>query len=154
MKLTNGEIFNAKEPLQKLLAEKPPFEVSYGLAILASKLDPQLGVIEKVRQGLFKTYGTPNPDNPQQLKAPQPTIPDGSELKDGGGNSILDGGGNPTFNMVENPQAVKFVSEYNELMSKEVEIVLDVVEIPSTVELNIEPAVILALMKFIKMVKK
>ena len=136
MLLKNGEIFNAKEPLKKLLAEKPPFAVSYGLAMLASKLEPQLGVIEKVRTGLFQTYGTPNPENPQQLKAPQPMIEDDKKK------------------MVENPQAVKFVSEYNELMAKEIEIVLDVVEIPSTVELNIEPTVLLALLKFIKMVKK
>ena len=136
MKLTNGEIYSAKEPLQKLLAEKPPFAVSYGLAILASKLDPQLGVIETVRQGLFKTYGTPNPENSQQLQAPQFMIEDDNK------------------NMVENPQAIKFVEEYNELMSKEVEIVIDVVEIPSTVELTIEPAVLMPLMKFIKMVKK
>ena len=136
MKLTNEEIFTAKEPLKKLLAEKPPFAVSNGLAMLASKLDPQLGVIEQVRQGLFKTYGTPNPENPQQLRGPQPMIEDDNKK------------------MVENPQAVKFISEYNELMAKEIEIVLDVVEIPSTVELNIEPTVLLALLKFIKMVKK
>ena len=136
MRLTNGEIYSAKEPLQKLLAEKPPFAVSYGLAVLASKLDPQLGVVEKVRMGLFQTYGKTNPENPQQLLPPKPMIED-------------DKG-----NMVENPQALKFISEYNELMSKEVEIVLDVVEIPSTIELNIEPTVLMALMKFIKMVKK
>jgi len=136
MKLTNGEIYSAKEPLQKLLAEKPPFAVSYGLAILASKLESQLGVIEKVRNGLFQTYGDPNPQNPQQLLAPKPMIED-------------DKG-----NIVENPQAVKFVAEYNELMAKEIEIVLDVVEIPSTVELNIEPIVLIPLMKFIKMVNK
>ena len=125
MKLTNGEIFSAKEPLQKLLAEKPPFAVSYGLAVLASKLDVQLGIIEKVRNGLVQTYGEKNPDNPQQIKV--------------------------------NPQSEsfpKFVAEYNELMSKEIEIVLDVVEIPSTVELTVEPTVLLALLKFIKMVKK
>ena len=125
MKLTNGEIFSAKEPLQKLLAEKPPFAVSYGLAVLASKLDPQMGIIEKVRNGLVQTYGEKNPDNPQQIRV--------------------------------NPQSEsfpKFVAEYNELMSKEIEIVLDIVEIPSTVELTVEPTVLLALLKFIKMVKK
>lgn len=136
MKLTSGEIFSAKEPLQKLLAEKPPFAVSYGLAVLASKLDPQVRIIEQVRQGLFETYGAPDPENPRQLRPPQPMIEDDNKK------------------MVENPQAVKFISEYNELMSKEIEIVLDVVEIPSTIELNIEPTVLLALMKFIKMVKK
>lgn len=136
MKLTNGEIFNTKEPLQKLLAEKPPFAVSYGLAVLASKLDPQFGIIEKVRTGLFQTYGTPNPENPRQLIPPKPMIEDNDKK------------------MIENPQAIKFVEEYNELMSKEIEIVLDIVEIPSTVELTVEPAVLLALLKFIKMVKK
>jgi len=136
MKLTNGEIFSAKEPLQRLLAEKPPFAVSYGLAMLASKLDSQIGVVEKVRQGLFQTYGNPNPENPRQLMPPEPMIE----------------GDNKKF--VENPQAKKFVEEYNELMAKEIEIVIDIVEIPSTMELNIEPAVLLALMKFIKMVKK
>ena len=125
MLLKNGEIFSAKEPLQKLLAEKPPFAVSYGLAVLASKLDVQLGIIEKVRNGLVQTYGDKDPENPQQIKV--------------------------------NPQSEsfpKFAEEYNELMSKEVEIVLDIVEIPSTVELTVEPTVLLALLKFIKMVKK
>ena len=136
MKLTNGEIFMAKEPLQKLLAEKPPFAVSYGLAVLASKLDVQLRIIEQVRNGLFQTYGSPNPDNPQQLLPPKPMIEDDNK------------------EMVKNPKTIKFVEEHNELMSKEVELVIDVVEIPSTVELNIEPFVLMALMKFIKMVKK
>ena len=148
MKLTNGEIYTAKEPLQKLLAEKPPFAVSYGLAMLASKLDSQLGVINEVRQGLFRTYGSPSPENPQQLLPPEPIM---KEL-DKDGNEIKDEDGNPR--MVENPQCAKFVEEYNELMSKEIEIVIDIVEIPSTVELNIEPSVLLALMQFIKMVKK
>ena len=125
MKLTNGEIFNAKEPLQKLLAEKPPFAVGYELAVLASKLDPQLGVIEKVRNGLVQTYGVKDKDNPQQIRVDP-----------------------------KSENFPKFAEEYNELMAKETEIVIDVVEIPSTVELNIEPTVLLALMKFIKMVKK
>ena len=68
MKLTNLEIFNAREPLAKLLEEKPPFEVSYGLATLASKLNDQLGIIDKVRQGLFQTYGTPHPHNPTAIQ--------------------------------------------------------------------------------------
>jgi len=125
VKLTNGEIFNAREPLQKLLGEKPPFEVSYGLAVLAQKFSGQFEVIEKVRQGLIETYGEKNPDNPQQIRV--------------------------------NPQSEnfpKFASELGELMAKEVEVDFDVIEIPSTVELKIEPSILLALLKFIKMVKK
>lgn len=148
MKLTNGEIFNAREPLEKLMASKPPFEISYGLATLAAKLNDQLGVIDKVRQGLFQTYGVPNPQNPMQLIPPPALIvetdADGNEIKDKAGN----------VNMVPNPKLEKFASEHGELMAKETEIVLDVVEIPSTIELEIEPSILLALLKFIKMVKK
>ena len=120
MKLTNLEIFNAKEPLQKLLSEKLPVKVSYGLAKLAAKLNDQLGVIDKVRQGLIQTYGEKDPDNPQQIKvSPQ------SE-------------GFP-----------KFADEYGELMTQEVELVIDVVTLPDTLE--VEPAVLMALDKFIKL---
>ena len=119
MKLKNGEIFNAKEPLGKLIQEKLPVKVSYGLAKLASKLDGQLVVIEKVRQGLFETYGEQDPDNPSQTRV----LP-GSE-------------GFP-----------KFMEELGELMNQEVEIVFDVVTLPDTLE--VEPTVLMALDKFIK----
>ena len=119
MKLKNGEIFNAKEPLQKLLSERLPVKASYGLAKLAAKLDDQLLIIEKVRQGLFQTYGEPNPQNMTQLRI--------------------------------DPQSEnfpKFAEEMGELMTQEVEIVFDVVTLPDTLE--IEPATLMALDKFIK----
>ena len=119
MKLTNLEIFNAKEPLSKLLQEKLPVKSSYGLAKLASKLDPQLGVIEKVRQGLIQTYGEKDPDNPQQIRV--------------------------------SPQSEgfqKFAEEFGELMAQEVEIVVEVVTLPDTLE--VEPSVLMALEKFVK----
>ena len=118
MKLTNLEIFNAKEPLQKLLGERLPVKSSYGLAKLASKLDPQLGVIEKVRQGLIQTYGEKDPNNPQQI--------------------------------VVSPQSEgfpKFAEEYGELMMQEVELVINVVTLPDTLE--VEPSTLMALEKFI-----
>ena len=119
MKLTNGEIFNAKEPLEKLLNEKLPVKTSYGLAKLAAKLNDQLQVIEKVRQGLITTYGNIDPDNPNQTRVdPQ-----------------MEG-----FS--------KFMGEYGELMAQEVEIVFEVVTLPDTLE--IEPATLMALDKFIK----
>ena len=119
MKLTNLEIFNAKEPLRKLLEEKLPVKSSYGLAKLASKLDPQLGVIEKVRQGLIQTYGEKDPDNPQQIKV--------SSQSEG---------------------FPKFAEEYGELMAKEVEIVIEVVALPDTLE--VDAATLMALQKFVK----
>jgi len=119
VKLANGEIFNAKEPLQKLMQEKFPVKVSYGLAKLAAQLDAQLGVIEKVRQGLIETYGEKDPDNPTQIRV-TPGM---------GGFS-------------------KFAEEYGELMSQETEIVFEVVTLPDTLE--VEPTVLMALDKFVK----
>lgn len=119
MKLTNGEIFNAKEPLQKLLTEKLPVKVSYGLAKLAAKLNDQLQVIEKVRQGLITTYGEKDPDNPMQTRV----LPQSEGFQ-------------------------KFAEEYGELMAQEVEVVFDVVTLPDTLE--VEPATLMALDKFIK----
>jgi hypothetical protein len=72
MKLENGDIFMAKEPLQKLLEQKLPVMISYKLAKMVGKLNEQYKVIEEVRQGLVKKYGTAdeknrltvNPDSP------------------------------------------------------------------------------------------
>ena len=119
MKLTNGEIYNAKEPLQKLMANKFPVKVSYGLAKLAAKLNDQLQVIEKVRQGLIETYGEKDPNNSQQIRV----TPQSDGFK-------------------------KFAEEYGELMSQAVEVVLDPVTLPDTLE--VEPAILMALEKFVK----
>ena len=107
VKLTNAEIFNTKEPLEKLLQEKLPVKVSYGLAKLACKLNDQLQVIEKVRQGLITTYGEKDPANTQQIRV----VPGSEGYK-------------------------KFAEEYGELMSQEVEIVFDVVTLPDTLEIE------------------
>jgi len=107
VKLTNGEIFNAKEPLQKLMAEKMPVKVSYGLAKLAAKLNDQLQVIEKVRQGLIQTYGEKNPNNPMQIRVDP-----------------------------QNKGFPKFASELGELMSQEVEIVFEKVTLPDMLEVE------------------
>ena len=142
MKLSNAEIYNARIPLEKLLSEKLPVKTSYGLAKLAAKLNEQFGVIDKVRKGLFQTYGVPNPQNPAQLFPPPGLIAktddDGNEVKDKAGN----------VNMVPNPKLEKFASEYEELMTQEVEIVFDVVTLPDTLE--VEPIILMALDKFVK----
>lgn len=133
MKLNNGEIFNAREPLAKLLEEKFPVKVAYGLAKLANKLNDQLKVIDDVRNGLIKTYGEPNPENSQEIRVPQ-----------------------------ESKKFGKFVEEMNELMNQEVEVVFDKVKLPEKVAstcdkcshnmdrvLEIEPSVLMALEKFV-----
>jgi len=134
MKLTNGEIFMAREPLGKLMEQKFPVKTSYGLAKLASKLNDQLKVIDDVRNGLIKTYGEPDKENSQQIRVD----PEGESFG-------------------------KFVEELNELFSQEVEVVFDKVKLPEKVaatcdackhnmdkSLEIEPSVLMALDKFVE----
>ena len=141
MKLTNGEIFNAREPLATLMGMKLPLKTSYGLAKIASKLGAQLGIIETCRKGLFMTYGTPDPKRSTSLIM-LPEI----EQKDEDGKVIVDAEGKPV--MVPNPQFPKFATEMGELMMQEVEIVIEKVTLPDTLE--IEPATLMKLEKFIK----
>lgn len=107
MKLTNGEIFNARKPIEQLLKERLPVKTSYVLAKLAVKLSNQLEVIEKVREGLIKTYGEKDPNMPMQVRV-TPDMP-----------------GYP-----------KFAEEIGELMKQEVEIVFDKVTLPDTLEIE------------------
>ncbi|KKN74731.1 hypothetical protein LCGC14_0387730 [marine sediment metagenome] len=141
MQLNNGEIFGAREPLVKLLGEKFPVKVSYGLAKIANKLNEQLKVIDDVRNGLIKTYGEVGEDGKIKTK------------KDGGNNDILD---------LSLENETKLNAEFNELMEQEIEVVLDKVQLPEKVAstcdkcshnmdkmLEIEPSVLMALEKFV-----
>ena len=138
MKLDNGTIFVAREPLAKLMEQKFPVRVSYNLAKMASKLNEQLKVIDEVRNGLIRTYGKPDKDNPQQISVPQ---------------------GSKDF--------TKFMEEFSELMNKEEEIDFGKTEVPVKLPekvagtcdschhnmdrmLEIEPSVLMALDKFIE----
>jgi len=124
MKLTNGEIFKAKRPLDTLMGNKLPVKVSYGLARLSAKLNDQFQVIEKVRLGLCQTYGTPDPRDARQFNV----LP------------IIEGEANPEYE--------KFMEEIKELLAQTVEMVIDEVILPDTLE--VEPSVLMALVKFIK----
>jgi len=134
LKLNNGEIFTAREPLAKLLGEKFPVKVAYGLAKLANKLNDQLKVIDDVRNGLIKTYGEADPDNKQQIRV------------------------NP-----EGENFVKFAEGLNELFAKEENIDIQVVKLPEKVAatcdkcnhnmdkmLEIEPSILMVLEKFVE----
>ena len=124
MKLTNEEIFTAKEPLQKLLNERLPVRISYQLAKMASKLNNQFEIIERVKDGLIKTYGEADRDNPTRV-----------EVKP------------------DSEQFPKFIEEMDELFAHEIEIVLDKVILPQEVDgksIQIEPSVLMALEKFIE----
>ena len=155
MKLKNGEIFNAKEPLGKLMEAKFPVKTAFALAKMARKLDEAVQDIEKVRQGLFQTYGAPDPKNMTQLRVDQ-TIP----LVDEKGEAQNDPEGTPV--MIPNPKWSKFMEELGELFSQEVEVVLESVALPEKVAgtcdkcghnmdkpLEIEPTTLMALEKFV-----
>jgi len=57
MKLKNGELWNAREPLEKLVALQLPVKTAYALAKLARKVNDQLQVISEVRNGLITKHG-------------------------------------------------------------------------------------------------
>lgn len=124
MKLLNGEIFNAKEPLQKLLEKELPVRVAYGLAKMANKLNAEFQAIEQVRMGLIRKYGEADKDNPMQITV-----------------------------KLESEKYPKFVEEMNELMNQEVEVVIEKVKLPQEVDgkaLQIEPSVLMPLEKFVE----
>ena len=124
MELINGEIFNAREPLGKLMEQKFPVKTAYGLAKMANKLNEQFNIIEQVRNGLIKTYGEADKNNPQQISVKQ----DGENFQ-------------------------KFVEEITELMNQEVEVVIEKVKLPEMVDgkpLEIEPNILMALEKFVE----
>jgi len=136
VKLKNGEIFSAVDALGKLtpVGTKFPVKVSLAIVKLSTKLADPYREIEEVRQGLFKTYGEVDPENPQQIKVD----PKGEKYP-------------------------KFISELNELFDQEVEIVFEKVKLPEKVaatcdkcnhnmdkQFEIEPVILMALEKFVE----
>ncbi len=119
MKLTNGEIFNAKEPLEALMKEKMPIKTAFELAAMAVKLNDPLRVIGQIRQGLFETYGEDVPNTH----------------------------GQKWINPENGDSAQKFTLESAELMAQEVDVDIAKVKLPDTLE--IAPAIVMALEKFV-----
>jgi hypothetical protein len=58
MKVKNGDVFQSTEPLATLLKLPWPVSTSYALAKMANKLSEQFNIVEEVRQGLVRKYGT------------------------------------------------------------------------------------------------
>lgn len=126
MIVTNGEIYNTVEPLNKLAGMKLPVKTSLQVVKLINKLSEPLKEIDSVRQGLVKTYGI-------------------SFAKDKDGNT--------TIKSKTDGNVLKYVTEVNELVSLETEIVVEKVKLPTEVDgkaLEIEPSVLIALEKFIE----
>ncbi len=121
MKLTIAEIFNAKEPLQGLSKQKLPVKASLAVLKLVRKLNEHLIPAEEVKNNLIKQYGSVPVDAPNSEQI-----------------SIQPGDAN----------FPKFAEEFSELVLQEVEIVIEKITLPDTLE--IEAAVLVALEKFIK----
>ncbi|KKN62200.1 hypothetical protein LCGC14_0514790 [marine sediment metagenome] len=134
LKLTNGQIYQAKEPLQSLMEIKLPVRASYNVAKLAIKLNDKLRAIEETKNGLIKKYGKPGKDKPGQIEV----HPDSEGF-------------------------MPFVTEMNELMLVEEEVVFTKIQLPESVTstcdkcshnmdrpLEIEPSILMALEKFIE----
>ncbi len=132
MKLTNGEIFKAKKPLQGLTTQKFPVKTSFALIKLATVLSEAYAPVEECRSVLIKRYGTQPEHGPMRI---DPVI----EVKDEDGKVISS---NP------NPQWVQFCIDYDELMAQEVDVEFEEVTLPDTAEIS--PGALLALEKFIK----
>ena len=153
---TSGEIFAAREPLTKLMQQKFPIMVSYKLAKLAKAIQEELKVIEDLRNALIREYGVASEADPNQV-----TVPTIIEKLDDHDKVVMKDG-KPV--MVANPNLAKFLDEVNELMTQEVKLTVEKVKLPemvaSTCEschhnmdkaLEIEPAVLLLLDKFIEL---
>ena len=72
MKVTNGEVWQAREPLQSLLREPWPVKTAYWLAKLARKINEQVAVMEPVRVGLIRQYGTTDEKGQVSIKPGDP----------------------------------------------------------------------------------
>jgi len=116
LKLTNAEVFLSREPLRKLMDEKLPVKVAYGLAKAAHKLNEQLQVLEEVRNGLIRKYGVENKEGKISVEQ-----------------------GNPNWDA--------FVTDFDELLSQETELVIERVKLPET--LMIETNVLAPLEKIV-----
>lgn len=122
MKVLNREIFEAKEPLERLIQLPLPVKTSLEVARFANKLSDELRAIEEVRMGLFRKYGSPSEDGCQLVV---------EETSD---------------------KYPKFLSELDELMMQETEVVVGPISLPPEVDgkpLNIEPSILMALEKFV-----
>ena len=138
MKLTNGEILRAVEKLAELRKLKLPIKTSSDLVKMALKLDEPIKAYDEVRKGLVETY---------QIYAE----------KDGEQDLIKTKG--------KKEDLEKFMSEMNELLRLETEVVITKVKLPEKiagtcdacqhnmdVPLQIEGDILLSLDKLIEVV--
>jgi len=122
MEITNMEIFNAREPLTKLMAVKVPILVSYELVKMGKILQAQWEIIDSMRSKLCEAYGEPDPAF------------GGVPVVKADPNSLL---------------FQKFSEEFGEILKQTVDLDIQVVELPPNIDL--EPVVLMRLERFIKL---
>lgn len=118
MKLTNGEIYNSKGAMEKLLQMRLPARTSYALLKMAGKLNEQLNVIEAVRVKLVQEHGKPDEKMPNIFRVTPDCL-----------------------------GYTQFLTSFGDILGEEVELDIEQVKLPETLE--IEPAVLMALEPFV-----
>ncbi len=58
MQVTNGDIWQARGPLQEVLAVKWPIKTAYWLGKLGQEIDRHYGLLDQMRVKLVQQYGT------------------------------------------------------------------------------------------------
>ena len=109
MKLLNGEIFGAREPLSKLTSKDFDVSVSIALQKLILKLADPIKLVVEVQQSLIRKHGKEALKGNGRLEVITPDDPEGRPVS---------------------KSYPKFVEEFNELMSREVEIDIEIVKVP------------------------
>ena len=132
MKLTNGEIFDAQKPLGELAPQKMPVKISLAVLELKDLIKPIAGRVEELRNKLIREYGE---DGIKGFGVwPEVLVPDPEHE----GRSLQE----------PNPKWEPFVKDFGEVRAEEVELDFEPIALPESVELS--PAALMALEKFVK----
>jgi hypothetical protein len=121
MEITNGEIWIAREPLSKILQKEWPVKTAFQLAKLSREIHTGFILIETMRNDLIKKYGKLNEETKRV------------EIAQNSENWPM------------------FVNDWTELLGQVTKIDLEAkIRIPDGTIVCIEPAVLIALDKFIE----
>ncbi len=158
IKATKGEIWNSFRAMQAITAQKFPVMVSYRLAKLAKMLEIEITAINEARKNLINQYSTKNAAGKEEL-------PDTIVDLDADCKPKLDKEGKEI--KIGNPAKIAFNDEWQKFIDNKDEIGLDfeMVKIPQMVAstcdachhnmdrpLEIEPWILMLLMKFVEVV--
>lgn len=135
MKLINGEIYDARKPLGRLMAKELPVDISLKLVQLAQKLDAPNKAIEDVRSRLIRKHGGEEKIRGRcsgRFQVIPPGDPKGRKVSKG---------------------FLKYEKDFTELMNIEVEVNFKKVTIPSKIDgqpLKISAVDLILLKKFVE----